>query len=716
MAPTLLEKGKLRAIAGSSFKETQKKLDEYERAIDYVFEKLTQMVRNKERTLILISETGSGKSTALMAYLFQEHEKIFPESKGKYIIVTQPKVLTTKSIPQDIVSKPFYSFLEMGKTIGFTTGALKNPSQRGGLLYSTVGVLSVQMTYQDDAFIRDRYGFIIIDEAHDQSQEMTVLLYMLKKFLERNKGRPDCPVVVFMSATLDMQQFGRYFNTNNFIKVTGSSYAKESLFPTTGYPNYIRAAADKVLEINRNNPNDPPNKCDILVFLPGVSQMRDVRELIEAEDEKKELAIFQLTGPKINAGDAEVRYSTEMSLEEVRRILKRPNIKRRVSLATDTAETGLTIDTLKYVIDSGWALKPEYNPIHDVRLLVTKAINNNSMVQRKGRVGRQFPGIYIPLYTEKTFNEVPKKAISPIYTQNIDSLLLNIFDYQLNKYPNKEPSIPETYDPIGNESFIRSIDKLRILGILELDSYRLTRMGEVCNRLGRLEVETRKVVVSSYMFGISLEDIVSVAIFFNIERNKILDRKFRFNDVLKELGIEMNLFYFKMILADQFIQWWFIVKLYQKYVKSLKFSKIEKKFEELGIKFDSFIMTLSKKRDALDEMRNFGFIDFYEPLDVKQFENDLTNTVARFKGCFYEGYKLNYAVWSEEKQKYITRTGLQIDKPYFDLGRETTPKSFIYDNILIRSSPRSNVYDYKAEISQFSVLDGYIAICAPCDQ
>ncbi|MCA9329926.1 hypothetical protein KDA11_04725 [Candidatus Saccharibacteria bacterium] len=717
----MMEPGKLRVVSKSGFTETQEQLDSYSSAGEYVLEKIKEMIARKERVLVLESATGSGKSTYLMNQIRKNAGSLFPEAKEKYILVTQPRVLTAMEIPSGMARDTTnYPDLVLGRNIGFATGAFKNPSLRGGLLYSTVGVPLIQMQTNPDGFIRDRYGFIVVDEAHEQDTELIVFLYMLRGFIERNKSRADCPFVIVMSATLDVYKFAHYLQTNKIISVKGLTYPINPHYPESGYDDYLLGAAEKVMELAAHREDDPIER-DILVFLPGEGEMRKVADMIKTRDTKGELAVVKITGTGVRSNSKDVQIMTEMPLEDIRKYLKMPNINRRVGLATNVAETGITIDTLKYVIDSGWSRAPEYNSIHDLTMIISKGAAQSSIKQRQGRVGRKFIGEYYPLYTEQTRNALPKYALEPIYSTVIDMTLLYLFDYQEAKAQevkmpkNWKVDIPETIDPLATEAVIRSVEKLRILGMLQEDTYILTRLGKMALAVPRLKIEQIRCILMSYIFGISLTDIVGIMLFMKIKLMDVLeDRKkpqFRITTLLGALGLEIDAQFVNAIMADEFLRWWFVIEYYrQRIVKhGTKLSKVRDDMEKMGIHFDGFVTILSDRRTILESMDAFGMKDVHKPLTIEDFNRDLTNTIARFKGCFYEGFKLNYATLTEEGN-YVTRTGMRFDH-FIYLGTEEKPKTILFDSLTARNVTKGGNYNYEISVGQISVLDGYLAIC-----
>lgn len=361
-----------------------------------------------DKVVVIKAKTASGKSTAMPYALY----KRFFESTQKNIACLQPRVMNTVTIPIQVTK--FAKDMIIGRNIGYQTGNfVQKPSYRG-LIYMTTGVFLQQLRTLTDAQIIDMYSFIIIDECHDRNIALDLTMYSLKKFLERNYRNPKCPLVICTSATFDEHIYMKYFDTEYYIEVEGSSYPIKDNFLLTSTSSYMDTIMTIIDDIHKSDPPGVEEIQDILVFFSGGAEIKELKTRIEKLNDKTLLPL-SLTSDVVNAQGGEYRnvYS------------KMPDVRRVIS-STNVAETGVTIDTIKYVIDSGYYNSSEFNPIYGVGALIMKPIHQGSAMQRRGRAGRKAPGFWYPLYSKDTFDMLSKEAHPEIYKTDISLDLLNI--------------------------------------------------------------------------------------------------------------------------------------------------------------------------------------------------------------------------------------------------------------------------------------------------
>ena len=530
-----------------------------------------------DRILVVRSETGSGKSTALPVGIFRILRDERTPAKIKYsgssVICTQPRVLTAVTLAHDvskisIVNGNKFSVnpdMVLGETVGYQTGELVNLPAQGGLLYATIGILAVQLqNAKTDDEIMNRYKFILIDEAHERSIESDVTLLLLRNFYMRNIGNDKLPFLLFLSATLVPEIYIRYFglHEDNIIEVKGSTFSIENHWLQEPTNNYIEEAVKTAIMIHKENLNDIPYKADILIFFPGDSEFRDANELLDIaqlEFEKTDIPPFLLL--KINrevvlsqSGDFTLTFIDPSELPLVNN--KKPI--RRIFLATSVAETGLTIDTLKYVIDSGWCRSMEIYPPLNAVGLITKPAPRSRIMQRKGRAGRKFNGHYYPMYTKELFDSLIETQLPDIITGDFGKLFLTLALIQLkqkqleNRTPDFRVEDIKLLTSPSIDSFIAANTMANVLGFIDIEwgdnikkgsgiisdfiedkfggndtgpipMFKLSPIGEIGAKFNQdFTMDIIRILLAGYVWNVAASDLITAVAMFEF-RNGIED-------------------------------------------------------------------------------------------------------------------------------------------------------------------------------------------------
>ena len=393
-----------------------------------------------DRILVVQSETGSGKSTVLPVYVFRilRSETARGRYVGPSVLCTQPRVLTAMDLAQrQVGGAPHYPDMKLGDTVGYQTGPFSE-KPASGLIFATIGVLAAQLRTMEDADIMARYRFIIVDEAHERSREADATLLRLKNFYVRNSGNEKLPFLILASATINLSKYTAFFGVGgeNTVHVEGRSYPIVTHWPEQGTNNYPKDSALKAIEIHEKAHSDPADKADILIFVPGNAEIEAVREILERKnteyannaDGPPPFLVLAINREAIEEKSPEYRLISE-KIDNLPRVgLQRPS--RRVVISTVVAETGLTIETLRYVIDAGWSRTREvYQPYGAVGL-ITRPAPQSRIKQRKGRVGRVFPGDFYPMYTENVYEALDPQQLPDIATGGMADILLDIIGEQ----------------------------------------------------------------------------------------------------------------------------------------------------------------------------------------------------------------------------------------------------------------------------------------------
>ena len=328
----------------------------------------------KHQVVIVCGETGSGKTTQL--------PKICLElGRGVHGLIghTQPRRLAARSVASRIAQE---LQTELGSAVGFKVRFTDKSSSSSYIKLMTDGILLAETL--SDKYL-NAYDTIIIDEAHERSLNIDFLLGYLKQLLPR---RPDLKVIV-TSATIDAERFSNHFTGAPVIEVSGRTYPVEVRYKPLGSEDeddqdleMEEAVVSAVEELWRKD-----GAGDVLVFLPGEREIRETAD---------ELRKAKLMGAEI------LPLFARLSNEDQQRIF-RPSNGRRVVLATNVAETSLTVPGIRYVIDSGQARVKRYSARAKVEQLLVEKISQASARQRAGRCGRVSAGVCVRLYSEQDF-------------------------------------------------------------------------------------------------------------------------------------------------------------------------------------------------------------------------------------------------------------------------------------------------------------------------
>ncbi|MDT3734708.1 MAG: ATP-dependent RNA helicase HrpA [Denitratisoma sp.] len=351
----------------------------------------------KNQVVIVCGETGSGKTTQL--------PKICLElGRGAHGLIghTQPRRIAARAtatrIAQELKS-------ELGRAVGFKIRFTDRVSPDSYIKLMTDGILLAET--QGDPQLR-QYDTLIIDEAHERSLNIDFLLGYLKQLLPK---RPELKIVV-TSATLDAERFSKHFDGAPVIEVSGRLYPIEMRWrPPADNVDLPEAIVDAVDECHRNGPGD------VLVFLPGE---REIREAAEA------LRKHHPPGTEL------LPLYARQSAQEQQRVFA-PAKGRRVVLATNVAETSLTVPGIRYVVDSGLARVKRYSHRNKVEMLQVEDIARSAANQRAGRCGRVMSGVCIRLYGEDDFAKRPAHTEPELLRSSLAGVILRMKSLHLDE-------------------------------------------------------------------------------------------------------------------------------------------------------------------------------------------------------------------------------------------------------------------------------------------
>ncbi|GAA3937456.1 ATP-dependent RNA helicase HrpA [Litoribacillus peritrichatus] len=437
------------------------------------------------QVVVVAGETGSGKTTQIPKVCLE-----LGYGRKARIAHTQPRRLAATSVSTRLAEE---LKSELGKEVGYQVRFKDNSSETTLIKLMTDGVLLNETRF--DRFF-NQYDCIIIDEAHERSLNIDFLLGYIKNILPK---RPDLKVII-TSATIDVERFSKHFNDAPVLEVSGRTYPVETLYRPLNAEDEdssdldlfqaIASSVEELEQLERSGGAEGQNLSrngDVLVFLPGE---REIRE-----------AAKELRGRQFRDTEILPLYS-RLSSSEQNKIFKPTGSGRRIVLATNVAETSLTVPGIRYVIDSGQVRVSRYSYRTKVQRLPIEAISQASANQRKGRCGRTAPGVCIRLFSEEDFIQRPEFTDPEIQRTNLATVILQMLDLRLGDIQ----SFPFVEPP--DSRFVN--DGYRLLEELgAVEKKTLTHVGKQMARLP-LDARIARIVIAGHELG-SLAEVIIVA-------------------------------------------------------------------------------------------------------------------------------------------------------------------------------------------------------------
>ncbi len=432
----------------------------------------------QHQVLVLAGETGSGKTTQLPKMCLEA----LPETRGR-IGCTQPRRVAAMSVSKRVAEE---LNVPWGGLVGCKMRFADDTSRDTRVKFMTDGILLAEI--QSDPMLR-AYSVLILDEAHERSLNIDFLLGYLVGLL---KKRPDLKLII-TSATIDTEAFSKAFGSAPIIEVSGRTYPVEIRYrpcedeeEDMGFiDGALAAVEDALIESNDG---------DILVFMPTERDIRDARDLIEG---------------RIGNGYEVLPLFGRMASAEQQRIFA-PGRKRRVVIATNVAETSITIPRIRYVIDTGLARVSRYNARTRTKRLPVEPVSQSSANQRAGRAGRVQDGVCIRLYSHEDFLKRERFTMPEIQRANLAEVILRMKAFKLGDIESFPFINPPTHAAIRG-----GYELLRELGSLS-DTHDLTPLGHELAKLpldptlGRMLLQAREEKVLPEMLviaaGLSIPD------------------------------------------------------------------------------------------------------------------------------------------------------------------------------------------------------------------
>ncbi|KAL7670974.1 hypothetical protein ACOME3_005889 [Neoechinorhynchus agilis] len=384
--------------------------------------------------LIVIGETGSGKTTQITQYMAE----VGYTTLGR-IGCTQPRRVAAMSVAKRVAEE---FGCRLGTEVGYTIRFEDCTSSETKIKYMTDGMLLRECLI--DPLLKS-YGVIMLDEAHERTIHTDVLFGLLKEAIQKRENLK----LIVTSATLDAVKFSEYFFKAPIFTIPGRTFPVELLYTKEPETDYLDAALITVMQIHLTEPAG-----DILLFLTGQEEIDTACEVLFAR--------MKSLGPEVPELIILPVYSSLPSEMQTRIFEPTPRGKRKVVIATNIAETSLTIDGIFYVVDPGFVKQKVYNPKTGMDSLVVTPISQAQAKQRAGRAGRTGPGKCYRLYTERAYrDEMLATTVPEIQRTNLASTVLSLKAMGINDLLSFD-----FMDPPSLDSLVMAMEQLHALNAL----------------------------------------------------------------------------------------------------------------------------------------------------------------------------------------------------------------------------------------------------------
>ncbi|EFP83968.1 DEAH-box ATP-dependent RNA helicase prp22 [Puccinia graminis f. sp. tritici] len=431
----------------------------------------------ENQILVVVGDTGSGKTTQMTQYLAEEGL-----ADEKKIACTQPRRVAAMSVAKRVAEEVG---CRLGQDVGYTIRFEDCTSPETKIKYMTDGMLQREALVDPNL---SAYSVIMLDEAHERTIATDVLFGLLKKSIMR---RPDLKLIV-TSATLDAEKFSKYFYSCPIFTIPGRTYPVEILYTKEPESDYLDAALITIMQIHIS---EPPG--DILLFLTGQEEIDTSAEILYERMKALGSHVPELIVLPV--------YSALPSEMQSKIFDPAPPGARKVILATNIAETSITIDGIYYVVDPGFVKQKAWDPRLGMDSLVVTPISQAQARQRSGRAGRTGPGKCYRLYTEAAYrNEMLPTSIPDIQRQNLAHTILMLKAMGINDLLNFD-----FMDPPPQQTMITALENLYALSALD-DEGLLTRLGRKMADFP-MDPELSKMLIASVDLGCSEEVLTIVA-------------------------------------------------------------------------------------------------------------------------------------------------------------------------------------------------------------
>lgn len=474
-----------------------KTIDEVRKSLP-VYKYRTELLEaiKKHQVLIVVGETGSGKTTQLPQYLFEDGYT----ANGMKVACTQPRRVAAMSVATRVADE---MGVRLGHEVGYSIRFEDKTNEKTVIKYMTDGMLLREFLTDPEL---SGYSALMIDEAHERTLSTDILFGLVKDI---TRHRPDLKLLI-SSATMNAEKFSNYFDGAPIFNIPGRRFPVDIHYTKQPEANYIHAAITTVFQIHTSQ-----GPGDILVFLTGQEEIETMSENLIETCKKLGSSIKEMIVCPI--------YANLPSELQSKIFEPTPENARKVVLATNIAETSITIDGIVYVIDPGFVKENVYNPSTGMESLIVTPCSRASADQRAGRAGRVGPGKCFRLFTKWSYyNELPGNPTPEILRTNLASVVLLLLSLGINDLINFD-----FMDAPSSDTLIKSLELLYALGALNSKG-QLTKIGRQMAEFP-IDPMLSKVLLSSERFNCTNEilSIISIlgesaALFYRPKEKKLM--------------------------------------------------------------------------------------------------------------------------------------------------------------------------------------------------
>ena len=588
----------------------------------------------KDNQVVLItSGTGSGKTVLIPKYVLHQSDY-----KGK-ILVSLPKQITAQ-LAGEFAAKTLD--VKLGEQVGYKfKGSEKQyEGSNSNLLYATDGTIVAKLI--SDPLLKD-YDAVIIDEAHERKVQIDFMLYLLKNVVINRKDFKLC----IMSATVNSEIFESYFATTKFVAVDiggKTNQPIESIYSTkpTAAHEYVTVGLEILMKIL--DKKETGKISDIIFFVTSINETFDVCKRIKAKY------------PSIEC----IEVYSGMDKSKQKAIEQKEGTNQRVLISTNVAESSVTVDGIKYVIDSGYELLSYFDPNKRGKVLEKKLITQAQAKQRMGRTGRTAPGICYHLYTKNDFENQMKKYPEPaIRLSNITTETLRLLSIDTIQTTDAVLKVLGSMIEPPREIYI----KLALRNLITLELIEDNKINKLGTLISNLQLDPEQGLTLYWAFNMNvLREALVIIIFADVIKNNIGEIFLSASDIIKDSNksdqlrsLNDKIKESKNKLSHKYGDHLTLLKIFSKIEKYEDFDKLKKWCYDNFIKYNVITKVLSAYNKLKYKLRH-QIKDYIQenPELKKEMEIELDSIELKILLAFKKGYKMNIATFRETTGKYRT--------------------------------------------------------------